>query len=90
MCDSQAAVRALKTNTITSDGLERVDKPNELGKQNKVTLLWVLGHRRERKRAKKGARILFVGSKLFCRIISSTKLESSKMKQYWEKLHGMR
>ncbi|XP_050311838.1 uncharacterized protein LOC126747328 [Anthonomus grandis grandis] len=101
--DSQAAIAALSSHVISSKMVrDCLGKLNEVGKRNKVTILWVPGHTGVQGNeeanilAKKGSGSQFVGPEPFCGIGKNTylyeltKMEDQLRESLWDDHPGLR
>lgn len=101
--DSQSAIMALSSYAISSKIVrDCLGKLNEVGKKNKVTLLWVPGHtgvegnEEANTLAKKGSGSPFIGPEPFCGIGKNTyiaelkKMEDDLRARLWDDLPGLR
>jgi ribonuclease HI len=103
LSDSQAAIRALSSNVISSRLVwDCRDQLNELGTGNRVTLYWVPGHigvdgnERADELARKGAENRFTGPEPFFGLPASAikagfrREEEKSRSGYWKGLPGLR
>lgn len=103
LSDSQAAIKALSSNVISSKLVRDCrHRLNELGTGNRVTLYWVPGHmgvdgnERADELARRGAETHFIGPEPFCGLAASTikanfrKEEEKERSGYWKQIPGLR
>lgn len=103
LSDSQAAIKALNSHIISSKTVwDCLTKLNELGRDNKVSLLWIPGHAGEPgnetadELARQASSLPFVGPEPFCSISMQTfkstlqKAEMHARSDLWHASPGMR
>ena len=103
LSDSQAALKSLKRPVQTSKiVLECREELQELARYNKLTLMWVPGHRgvegneKADELARKGSATPFIGPEPFCALPSNALLEpvkaweSRRLSHHWISVKGLK